>query len=84
MNNTRIEAWFMRGWNQTNFPEDTISMFLPKARRFRVTLHCRKDRYDVSMWNGRTLLMINPPIQKGFIGDDVEALFWGGGLQRKR
>jgi hypothetical protein len=32
------------------------------------------------MWDRRTPLMVDPPVKKGFIWDDVEALFGRRGL----
>jgi hypothetical protein len=47
-NNAAVEARFVDGWDKSNITKDSIGMFFPESRRFRVTLHCGEDRDDMS------------------------------------
>ncbi len=69
----------MYGWLETKFVEDRISMFLPKAGRLRVSLHCQQYQDDVTIKDGRASLVLDPPFVKCLIRANEEALLgWQG------
>ena len=80
INDIRVEAWFMNGRDQPNFMEESIGVLLAEARRFRVALHSRKDWNDVVIWNRGTLEMDCPPLTKGTVRSNKEALSWWRGF----
>ncbi len=45
-----------------------------------MALHSRKDRDDMPMWYRGALFMVDPPIDKCFVGNYVETLLWRRGL----
>ena len=71
----------MYGWLETKFVEDRISMFLPKAGRLRVSLHCRQYWDYVTVRDGRASFVLDPPFVKCLIRMNEEALlgWWGFG-----
>jgi hypothetical protein len=79
MDDSRIKARFMYGWLETKFAEDRVGMFLPKAGRFRVSLHCQQYWDDVTIRDGRASLVLDPPFVKGLVRANEEALLgWRG------
>jgi hypothetical protein len=69
----------MYGWLETKFAEDRIGMFLPKAGRLRVSLHCQQYWDYVIVGDGRASLVLDPPFVKCLIRANEEALLgWRG------
>ncbi len=77
---TQIETWFVDSWCESDFPEDFVSMFLPESWGFKVALHSRENRYDVTWGNGGKTFVFDPPIIERAIRSNKEALFWGWGF----
>ena len=74
VDDSRIKARFMYGWLKTKFAEDRVGMFLPKAGKLRVLLHCRQYQDDVTVGDRRASLVLDPPFMKGL----VTLLGWRG------
>ena len=45
---TRVNAWFMYRGCHPYILKNWVGVLFPKAWRFRMTLHCRENRYDLT------------------------------------
>ncbi len=50
-------------------------MFFLKKEGLGVAMHSQKQKDDRTRRNRISLFVINPPIDKGFVGVDIKALF---------
>ena len=81
VDDSQIQARFVNSRLETKFVEDRVGMFLPESRRFRAALHCQKYGNNVTVWDGRASLVVDPPFVECLVRADEEALlrWWGFG-----
>ena len=75
-NESRVQAWFVDGIFEVEASgEDAVDVFFPKAGRFWMALHSFENWDNITRWDGRSFLVVDPPIMEGAVGADVETLF---------
>ena len=72
---TGVEAWFVGSRCEAEFLEYRVRMLLPETGGFRVPLHRRKDRYNVTQRDWGAFLVVHPLFVERAIWSDEEPLF---------